>query len=344
MTHNELIREGYAWVGVSAQSVGVNQLKAGNPARYGSLTHPGDSYSYDIFTQAGTHVRNNRAVLGGLVPQRLIATGESQSASRLVTYINAQHLRSHVFNGFMVHSRGSGASSLRQSPLGSVPAPSPTSIRDDLDVPVMVLQAEGDVIGANLGSRQPDTPLFRGWEMAGTSHADAYLLSIGAADIGNGDGEVQMLASMQNPFDFGCDSRINAGPHTWIMRAAIDGLDNWIRTGVPPAVAPPLDVTSTSPVVLTRDAFGNALGGIRSPHVDAPIATLTGLNGGSGFCRLYGSTTPFTPAQLAGLYPTHADFVTAWSDSLDSAVAGGFMLQADADALLAAAQSAPIPS
>ena len=42
MAHNELIRSGYAWVGVSAQAVGVNALKNGatTAARYGSLEHP----------------------------------------------------------------------------------------------------------------------------------------------------------------------------------------------------------------------------------------------------------------------------------------------------------------
>ena len=31
MTHNELIRDGFAWVGVSAQAVGLNQLKCAKP-------------------------------------------------------------------------------------------------------------------------------------------------------------------------------------------------------------------------------------------------------------------------------------------------------------------------
>ena len=70
-THNELIRDGFAWVGVSAQAVGLNQLKCpattppappcpapGDPARYGMLSHPGDSYSYDIFSQAGQAIRD----------------------------------------------------------------------------------------------------------------------------------------------------------------------------------------------------------------------------------------------------------------------------------------------
>jgi hypothetical protein len=49
----ELERAGYAWVGVSAQKVGVDQLKKTDPTRYSSLMHPGDQYSFDIFTQVG---------------------------------------------------------------------------------------------------------------------------------------------------------------------------------------------------------------------------------------------------------------------------------------------------
>jgi hypothetical protein len=61
--HEELVRRGDAWVGVSAQAIGVNGgpvavtapggegiagvgLKKLDPARYGSLEHPGDAYSY----------------------------------------------------------------------------------------------------------------------------------------------------------------------------------------------------------------------------------------------------------------------------------------------------------
>ena len=127
MTHNELIRDGFAWVGVSAQAVGVNQLKCpttscllpcfvapGDPVRYASLSHPGDSYSYDIFSQAGQAIRDNSAqILGGLTPKKLIAAGESQSAGRMVTYIDAVQPLVHVYDGFLVHSRGAaGAASV----------------------------------------------------------------------------------------------------------------------------------------------------------------------------------------------------------------------------------------
>ncbi len=51
MAHNELIRSGTAWVGVSAQKVGVDASISNSPARYSSLVHPGDSYSYNIFSR-----------------------------------------------------------------------------------------------------------------------------------------------------------------------------------------------------------------------------------------------------------------------------------------------------
>src|SRR6516165_6782164 len=80
LTHNELIRDGFAWVGISAQAVGVSALKSEDPVRYASLLHPGDSFSYDIFSQGGQAVRDSAALmLSGLKPQRLIAAGESQS-------------------------------------------------------------------------------------------------------------------------------------------------------------------------------------------------------------------------------------------------------------------------
>jgi hypothetical protein len=346
MAHNELIRSGTAWVGVSAQKVGVDALVSGNSARYGSLVHPGDSYSYSIFSQAGQRIRDNAGaqVLGGLTPQRLIAAGESQSASRMVTYIDAIQPVDHVYDGFFVHSRFGSGAPLTQAPLPAVPFPAPAPIRDDLDVPVMVVETEGDVISSNLAARQADTPMFREWELAGTSHADAYTLQ-GLTDNGDGAAAAQMFEYLRTPYNpFGCTNPINAGPQHWILQAAFKGLDTWVRTGVAPPVGPPLEVISSSPVVLARDAYGNALGGVRSPHVDVPIATLNSVNSGVFFCALFGSTTPLTSEQLLALYPTHDDFVTKWLGAIYSGVANGFLLPADAGELYAAANGSTIPN
>jgi hypothetical protein len=39
--HTELVRDGFAWVGVSAQKAGVEATRGTDPARDASLVHPG---------------------------------------------------------------------------------------------------------------------------------------------------------------------------------------------------------------------------------------------------------------------------------------------------------------
>jgi hypothetical protein len=341
--HNELIRRGYAWVGVSAQAVGVNSAKAADPVRYAALDHPGDSYSYDMFTQAGEAIRDQAGtLLGGLKPRRLIASGESQSAGRMVTYINAIHPLAHVYQGFLVHSRGSGGSPLSQAPLSSVPTPNPAIIRTDNPSPTIVLQSETDV---NEGARQPDSPRFRLWEMAGTSHIDAYTLGIGLADPGDGSGDQAMFDAMRNPPSVGCGAPVNTGPSHWIVQTAMRRLDRWVRFGISPAHAPLIQVTTFTPRTYARDANGNVLGGVRTPHVDAPVAVVTdaGQSGTGLICRLSGATFPFDAAKLSSLYRDHRQFVVRWTVATWRAVAAGFLLPVDARSLVSAASHSTIP-
>ncbi len=84
-------------------------------------------------------------------------------------------------------------------------------------------------------------------------------------------------------------------------------------------------------------------GGIRTPHVDAPVATLSGLGQtGSNFCTIFGTTKPFDAATLAAKYPTHAAFVKAWNAATDKAVKAGFLLAADAKNIKAAAAQSTV--
>ena len=103
------LREGYAWIGVSAQRVGVDQLRAWSPTRYGSLDVTGggafttDQLSYDIFAQAAEAVRSPGAVdlLGGLDVERVLAIGASQSAGRMTIYYNVVLPQEQpVFDGY----------------------------------------------------------------------------------------------------------------------------------------------------------------------------------------------------------------------------------------------------
>jgi hypothetical protein len=357
--HIQMLREGAAWVGVSAQFVGVNQLKngglaPGDPARYGSLVHPTDSYSYDMFSQAGQAVWDG-ALLGDYTPQRVIALGESQSAGRLVTYIDAVHPLVDVYDGFVVHSRGAGGAALSQTPLPSIPV-ALAAIRDDIATPVIVFQAEGDVANSRLLARQPETETgnYRLWEVAGTAHFDLYGLDIANRDVGNGDAEVENLAAMQNPPSapqpgiIECALPINTGPMHWVYNASLNWINRWVRFGTAPPIAPRLEATSApgvAPVVFALDVHENVLGGIRTPHVDVPIAKLTGSgNTGapgapppSAFCFLFGQTVPFSADKIDELYPQHGSFVFPYVFASLEAVHSQYLLLPDAIRLIRAA-------
>ena len=280
--HIQMIRQGMAFVGVDAQAGGIygqagsiaakdgaGGIKQTDPARYGSLHHPGDSFSYSIYEQAGQALHaDGSQLLGGLVPQRVIALGESQSAFRLVTYINAvQPLSPGIYDAYFVYSRGGDGADLSQSPQKTIPTPTPTYIRTDLHVPVFLFETESDLLGLGyLAARQPATPYIREWETAGTAHDDTYGLLYSRSDTGNGAADTSAFSSMLSPPKdpipgiVDCAAPINAGSHTYELRAAVQAVNTWVTTGHAPPQSPRLEVNPTNPHAFLHDANGNALG------------------------------------------------------------------------------------
>jgi hypothetical protein len=331
--NQELLRGGYAWVGVSAQRVGVEGgvppilgLKNWDPARYGTLSHPGDSYSYDIFSQAGQALHGGPGVnpLGDLTSdvQRVIADGESQSAGRMVTYINAIHPLVDVYDGFLVHSRGAGGAPLSQAPLPAVNVPSVARIRTDLQQPVFTIENETDVAFGFFAARQPDTSMIRTWELAGTAHFDQYGLDFVATT-----GARDFPQPEFPPLVPACVLPANTAHARYIYNAALFHLDNWIELGLAPPTGTP--ITLNPNLTIARDVHGNALGGVRLPELDVPIATQSGVGNNSvtppNFCVLFGVSAPFSDAKLNTLYPNHGKYVSKYNEAL-AAVVGRFIL------------------
>ena len=354
VAHTEMTREGHVWVGVSAQFVGVEGSSAGfdlslkqvNPERYGVLAHPGDSFSYDMFSQAAQAVRSPTEIdpLDGLVVERMVAVGDSQSAGRLLTYVNALAPRYEVFDGYLIHSRLSGSAPLSQSPQADVPTGEIVHVRDDLDRPVLMFQTETDLLLlGSLANNQPDSSMFRLWEVAGTAHNDVYSLVTSNSDRGD-DPSVANVVEVTDPVPglISCDSPINSGPQHWVLKAGLHGLVEWITTGSPLPEADRLAVTEDGQA-FELDGLGNVLAGIRTPYVDAPVAVLSGLGQtGESFCSLFGTTRLFDEAMLAELYPTRQMYLDAVYDTTERAVEAGFLLPVDADLIIAAAEASDI--
>ena len=126
-----------------------------------------------------------------------------------------------------------------------------------------------------------------------------------------------------------------------------------MRTGTPPPQSPRLEVNSSKTAFVT-DANGNALGGIRTPQVVAPVAKLSGIGqpgsvpasapgeqttsqgsavGAGVLCGIFGTTVPLSASQLAALYPSHEAFVKKWDAATAADVREGYLLATDARTL-----------
>ncbi len=331
-------------------------LRNVDPERYGTLEHPGDEYAFDIFGQVGRAVTEHPdTLLGGLEPQQVIAVGESQSAAFLSTVVNAVHPLDPVYDGFLVHSRGANTAALEGvyrrgdgDPASAEEAArqiadSAVQIRTDVDEPVMILETETDLTLLGYAhARQPDTDRLRTWEVAGTAHSDAHMLRA-------------LLGGPRDPMVgslLGCTEPINTGPHHEVVQAALHHLVGWAAGGEPPPEAPRIELEdgdgTDGEVVIARDELGIALGGVRTPLVDVPISAPTGEPaGGAGLeelvvdgdiCVLFGTTVTFDRPALVELHGDADAYLQSFREAADEAVAAGFLLQPDADDLVAEAE------
>ena len=313
-----LMRDGYAYVGVSAQKLGVDGgsallgspgssapntgLVGDEPARYGSLHHPGDQYALDMYAQIGQALRApHQKALGGLKPKHILAVGESQSAFYLTTFADAIQPLTNTYDGIFIHSRGGSGASLAGTSIASSSGPDNLRIRTDLKVPVFMSQTQTDLIQLGYApAQQPNTAKIRTWEIAGTAHADAY--TVGAA------------ASL-----LGCTTPVNSGPQHNVVQAAFTAFDKWVDDGTPPPSPPPFTLSSTHPAALALDAHGNVIGGVRTPAVDVPVSTLSGAPApgptpsapSSG--RPSRSPRPSSPASTAPRATTSPSTRRAWT-------------------------------
>ena len=87
-----------------------------------------------------------------------------------------------------MHSRGGGAIPINGGNIdtgifGGI------HIRDDIDVPVFLVETETDETYLRyFDARQPDSPHLRMWDLAGASHADAFIAGGDGSGIAKGFG------------------------------------------------------------------------------------------------------------------------------------------------------------
>jgi hypothetical protein len=327
-----LLRAGYAYIGLSAQNTGITNanpiggLRKFSPTRYGSLdvtnggAVSGDQLSYDIFSQTAKAAYAVPEVMGGLKVKHAIGIGMSQSGGRLGIYTNYIHMRNPIYEAFIIQVMN-------------------PAIRDDFNTPVIKVLSETEGPGGPLWSQdQTDLPLRHTWWIAGTNHGDDHqrmgrtgvrLRDIGPALTGNDFNPASQPACGENT-----RSRV---PYRHVLNAALHHLVQQIETGAVPPAGPRFNTTgSGSTLAVERDADGNAIGGIRTAHMDVPTAT------SKGYCGTIGSWVPFTKVRLDALYPTHAGYVAKVKAAVNASIAAGFVLPEDGAETIAEAEASVI--
>jgi len=110
--HEQIMRDGYAWVGISAQttnvvasSSGIASLAKWSPSRYGSLHSDSEGLAFEIWAEGIKAARAPGAVdpLGGLPVTRVIALGASQSSIFEQAYYNSNQAKDRVIENALSH-------------------------------------------------------------------------------------------------------------------------------------------------------------------------------------------------------------------------------------------------
>lgn len=346
-SYEYLLGNGYAVAVVSAQKNGVDRLKSWSPERYGRLSVDADNIdpadgsaidqcidtlncvsdplSWDIMTQITAALKENRGTpqpLPGLKVSRVIALGESQSAVRLTGYYNTIQPLYQLFDGFVFLDLA-----LQQ--------------RADLKIPTVSVNSE---VTREMFPAVTTSEFTREWDVPGASHASSYAVryvddmvrrdnSFPGEQGPMGFSDVVALSNCELPPNFGI---VNT---RFVLNAAIESVNNWIKTGKPAAPTRAIERDENGKVV--RDTEGRAMGGVQLSQFVFPTAIFSTNAPGRG-CELSANHRDMTVTELKARYTSHDDYVDSVRTVMGELRKSGYVLQADEEAAIRTAEASEI--
>jgi hypothetical protein len=185
--------------------------------------------------------------------------------------------------------------------------------------------------------------------IAGGAHADAafypYIPTV--MDLRRIGSAFPFLASW--PFANQCEPEQTLAKtpiNTDALDAAFANLTRWIRDGVAPPKAERIKIENpgTQQAHIALDQYGNAVGGVRTPYVDVPIATYYTTSKGETFCPELAHTVPFDWARLNSLYGTPQNYTAKVGQSVDRLVRERWLTESDGKKIRVEAGSVPVSS
>lgn len=352
-SYQHFMDSGDIYIGITSQSGTAEALKRFDAKRYQDINwkvngKDEDGLVFDMLSQLGNLMRDDpHAILpAAMTPEYIYLTGQSWSGDYLNTYTSVfydyYNRDRSLFDGYV-----------------SVVAPAETFIASDVygprDVytetkePYFVIMSESEHYFGSYGDwyldfeyvRIPDASeenyKFRFYEVAGSSHSDPVspILpnnpEIAKANNGTGRDPKQYDGSQKHS-DLQLDMVITASlenVHNWAANGvkSPSGDQYWLeyRTVVDPFV-------KDMPEVVT-DENHNALGGIRMPQMEAPIAQYKAFRNDSSVTD--GSMIYFSSEKIKELYPGgYAEYKEQFNAAAKKLYEEGYLIESDYQKLI----------
>jgi hypothetical protein len=372
------LENGDIWVGITVKPIAVKALKVFNNERYASMSmnnpQPPDQRCkpkpsllndttpetenglvWDIVSQVGALLKSNSESnpIKDYNVEYLIATGYSQTGGYLTTYINLIHPLdtaklddgSPIFDGYMIGDGDAFMFPINQC-TDSVPPGESGVVIKPRKVPVISVVTQG-LLNATMAARRPDSDTaedkYRRYEIPGAAHVNQKSNDNkpSAADIQKA-GVPPTPANCAGVNEYG----VTDFPIEFFMNSAYNNLYTWLRTGTPPPRAEPImteKVEETDEILIKLDEYGNALGGVRNPYIEYPLATYYGQSRpldeeSAFFCSLAGYKEPFDHDKTKSLYPTREDYLNKVNAMADRMVTERLLTKSDGERIKKEAQ------
>jgi hypothetical protein len=312
-----LFGSGHVYVGVEWNKQAVELLGIG------TIAAAGDAFT--ILRDAAALARNPLAIPGDSRPEgvsKVIAYGFSQTGALLRGFYHSQQNTTGGQLAFDGALYGGADGRCTEPPLPAFICSGTVSDGGK----VIAFATETDAQGGGFLERG-ETSDYRFFDIAGTAHIPTTAVSF-------------FETPNQNPI-----------PFAPAVRAALRNLVAWIDGTEPPSsiyidLEPAVSVAFNIPFrYAVRGANGNAVGGLRLPHmtatdrsgeVGAPLGVYEGVDFAytNRLLWLGGHFTPFDSAKLDSLYPSHGTYVERVAKAAHRLVERRELLEEDAKAFI----------
>ncbi|KAE9582327.1 hypothetical protein CGCF415_v012320 [Colletotrichum fructicola] len=346
-----LMRNGHAWLEVDPQAPSaLGNIKRENPSRYKDMHFvpsplsdefremipfvasatkellrdaydtfkaqwwPATTQSPGIITQASHALRSGDL---GLTATRVVLTGLSQTGGltrRFITHSSNLRLPDGnlPFDAFIPCQSGGSA-------LPDVPGAKIIELLGEAEF--LSVRLPCGVSGQMRGTkhRRPDSDAFRLYEVAGMAHRESRYAS---------DRELERwsVAELHG-------ANWSTFANSFIYHAIFDMIEKWTgEVAIPPPPSSTIYTIEDSDEIL-RDEHGNAVGGVRTVHMEAPLARVVAATPKGRPNWYWGSEWPFGEKKLRNLYGSVGNYQSVAGRAINEQVKSGFLLPEDAEIL-----------